>query len=49
MTAAIGELEGTDDYKGLGLELHRPSSIIYSLESVNLPTIFTEWNDTRKG
>jgi hypothetical protein len=47
MTAAIGEgIGGTDDYEGLGLELLQAiiDHFIPS-ESVNLPTIFTEWND----
>ena len=47
MTATIGEaIGGTDEFEGLGLELLQAiiNHFIPS-ESVNLPTIFTEWNE----
>jgi hypothetical protein len=47
MAATIGEtIGGTDEYEGLGLELLQ--AIIHHFipsKSVNLPTIFTEWNN----
>jgi hypothetical protein len=47
MTATVGEaIGGTYEYEGLGLELFQ--AIIHHFipsDSVNLPTIFTEWNE----